>query len=125
MLKNDCKQYQGPTGEPLQVAGECPLQVCWQNNAEMKAKITFKVVVNLTFEMIITFEMAKATKMDLAAGPHPEHVGSNTVAPISSTMLPIRGLQQSIQDADLKAQKKKENERKEAERKRLQELSSS
>ena len=114
-------KYQGPTGEPLDIVGECPLQVCWQNGGtESKAKITFKVVVGLTFEMIFTFEMAKATLIDEVAGPHPHPSSINTVAPISSVILPVRKAPPKGSETNLKAKKKAENAKKEAEKKKLQ-----
>jgi hypothetical protein len=119
-VEEDSAQYQGPSGEPLTVTGVTRLQVCWNSkDCEAGAKIDFKVVVGLTFEVIITFEMAKKTQMDLAAGPHPDNAYSTTVAPISSTFLPFRKPEQKLEDQKLKAHKKKENERKEADRKRL------
>lgn len=68
------------------------------------------------FEIIITFEMAKTIRMDLAAGPHPEKITSNVVAPISSASLPIRTPQQKIDDQKLRHQKMEQNKQKEAER---------
>ena len=119
-LLDDTKKYQGPTGEPLQLIGECPLQVCWQNSgSEVKAKITFKVVIGLTFEIIFTFEMAKKTQIDLVAGPHPDQMSINAVAPISSVILPIHKAPPKASDAKLKAEKKAENAKKEAEKKQL------
>lgn len=119
-VEEDLAQYQGPSGEPLTVTGVTRLQVCWNNkDCEAGAKIDFKVVVGLTFEVIITFEMAKKTQMVLAAGPHPDNTYSSAVAPISSIFLPFRKSEQKVRDEKAKADKKKENEKKEAERKRL------
>jgi hypothetical protein len=108
-LSDTSKQYLGPSGEPLKATGEIQLLVCWQRGIKSEgAKITFKVIVDLTFDIIVTFEMAKTTGMDLVAGPHPENETFNTVAPISSTVFHKMGV---ADDTDFKAKKRLENQK--------------
>jgi hypothetical protein len=108
-LSDTSKQYLGPSGEPLTATGETQLLVCWQRGIKSEgAKITFKVIIGLTFDIIVTFEMAKTTGMDLVAGPHPDNKTFNTVAPTSSTVLHKPGV---VDDKSFKAQQRLENQK--------------
>jgi hypothetical protein len=132
-LVKDHPGYRGPTGEHLAIEGEVRLQLCWQYQSNPDVPVTisdrfpkgtflgrpyqngkiisFKVVKDLTLEMIVTFEMATATGMDRIAGPLPREAAPDIVAPISSPILPFRNKQQLMANQTFKEQQRLENQK--------------